>query len=102
MTPESVNFITTTTGSTAADATFTRLSTNELAEVILKKKRENRVDRLNHDARNHMGGSRGVGEAGGPDPRKITSYMDLYREKKLDPPPPWKKVGPSRKMVHPT
>ena len=59
--------ITTTTGSTDADTTFPPVSTNELAKVILKKKREKRVDRLNHDMRNHMGGSKGVG-AGGPDP----------------------------------
>ena len=44
-TTESVNSITTTTGSTAADATFPRLSTDELAKVILKKKREKRVNR---------------------------------------------------------
>ena len=49
-----------------------------------------------------MGGSRGVGEAGGSDPRKITSDMDLYREKTIGPLPPLEKVGPSRKMVHPT
>ena len=88
-----LNFITTTTGSTAADATFPPLSTNELAKVILKKKREKRVDRLNHDARNHMGGSRGGGGAGGPDPPGKSQVIWVsIGKKQLD---PLIKVGPS-------
>ena len=62
-TTESVNwpyyFIITTTCTTAADATFTPLPTNELAMGIMKKKMKNRekwVDRLKHDVwkRNHI------------------------------------------------
>ena len=32
----------------------------------------------------------------GPDPRpwKIANYMSFYRNKHLDPPPPWKKLDP--------
>ena len=48
---------------------FSPLSTNELAKDKLKKKREKRADRLNHDVRNHMGGSRGIlggGRGSGP------------------------------------
>ena len=49
-----------------------------------------------------MGGSRGGGEAGGPDPRKITSYKGLYREKTIGPPPPpWKKLDPLGKWSTP-
>ena len=61
----------------------------------MKKKREKQVNRLNHDARNHMGGSRGGGGGRGSGPRKITSYMGFYKEQAIGPPPPHpEKVGP--------
>ena len=96
-TTESVNWPTTTTGSTAADATFPPLSTNELAKVILKKKREKRVDRLNHDAPNHI--QRGGGGEGGPDPPAKSQVIWVsIGKKQLDPPvkswTPWKMFHP--------
>ena len=71
---------------------FSPLSTYELAKDKLKKKREKRADRLNHDARNHMGGSRGRGGGGSGPPWKITSYMGFYKEKAIG--PPCKKLDP--------
>ena len=77
---------------------FSPLSTNELAKDKLKKKREKRADRLNHDVRNHMGGSRGRGGGGGPDPPGKSQVIWVsIRKKQLDspvkswtPPPPGK------------
>ena len=69
----------------------------------MKKKREKRVDRLHHDARNHMGGSRRGGGGGQAvrTPWKITIYMGFYWEKAIgppvkswNPPPPLENVPP--------
>ena len=58
------------------------------------EKEKKRVDWLNHDARNHMGGSRG-----GLTPWKITSYMGFYWQKAIG--PPCKKLDPLENIPPP-